>query len=59
MVKLSEIIGEDQVNKALKNFLLHNQYPKKPTSLDLLKEFYKVSSNEKVKKKVDVLLRSK
>ena len=59
MVKLSEIIGEDQVNKALKNFLLHNQYPKKPTSLDLMKEFYKVSPNEKVKKKIDVLFRSK
>jgi len=59
MVKLSEIIGEDQVNKALKNFLLQNQYPKKPTSLDLLKEFYTVSPNEKVKKKVDVLFRSK
>jgi ABC-2 type transport system permease protein len=59
MVKLSEIIGEDRVNKALKNFLLHNQYPKKPTSLDLLKEFYKVSPNEKVKKKIDVLFRSK
>lgn len=59
MVKLSEIIGEDKVNAALKNFLLHNQYPKKPTSLDLLKEFYKVSPNEKIKKKVDILFRSK
>ena len=59
MVKLSEIIGEDKVNTALKNFLLHNQYPKKPTTLDLLKEFYKVSPNEKVKKKVDILFRSK
>ncbi|KFC19646.1 ABC transporter permease/M1 family aminopeptidase [Chryseobacterium sp. FH1] len=59
MVKLSETIGEDQVNKALKNFLLHNQYPKKPTTLDLIKEFYKVSPNEAVKRKVDVLFRSK
>lgn len=59
MVKLSEIIGEDQVNKALKNFLLHNQYPKKPATLDLIKEFYKVSPNENVKKKVDILFRSK
>lgn len=50
MVKLSELIGEDKVNTALKNFLLHNQYPKKPTSLDLLQEFYKVSPDEKVKK---------
>lgn len=59
MAKLSEIIGEDQVNIALKNFLLHNHYPKKPTTLDLLKEFYKVSPNEPVKRKVDILFRSK
>ncbi|MDQ0593615.1 ABC-2 type transport system permease protein [Chryseobacterium ginsenosidimutans] len=59
MVKLCDLIGEDKVNKALRNFLLHNQYPKKPTSLDLLKEFYKVSPNETVKRKIDVLFRSK
>ena len=59
MVKLSDLIGEDKVNAALKAFLLHNQYPKKPTSLDLLKEFYKVSPNEEVRKKVDILFRSK
>jgi len=59
MVKLSELIGEDKVNAALHSFLLHNQYPKKPTTLDLLKEFYKVSPNENVKKKVDILFRSK
>lgn len=58
MVKLSELIGEDKVNTALHNFILHNQYPKKPTSLDLIKEFYKVSPNEEVKKKVDILFRS-
>ncbi|WP_244428687.1 M1 family aminopeptidase [Flavobacterium sp. B17] len=52
MVKLSELIGENNVNTALKNFLLHNQYPKKPTSLDLLREFYKVTSNEEVRKKI-------
>lgn len=43
MVKLSELIGEDRVNLALRNFLIHNQYPKKPSTPDLLKEFYKVS----------------
>jgi len=59
MVKLSELIGEDKVNTALKAFLLHNQYPKKPTTMDLLKEFYKVRPNEDVKKKIDVLFRSK
>ncbi|WP_312769242.1 M1 family aminopeptidase [Epilithonimonas sp.] len=52
MVKLSELIGEDKVNAALKSFLLHNQYPKKPTTLDLLKEFYKVSPNDEVRKKI-------
>lgn len=59
MVKLSELIGEDHVNRALKSFLLHNQYPKKPTTPDLLREFYKVSPDEKVRKKIDSLFRSK
>jgi ABC-2 type transport system permease protein len=59
MVKLSELIGEDKVNIALKNFLLHNQYPKKPTSLDLMKEFYEVSPDETVKRKIDILFKSK
>lgn len=59
MVKLSELIGENKVNTALHSFLLHNQYPKKPTSLDLLKEFYKVNPNKEVKKKVNILFRSK
>lgn len=52
MVKLSELIGEDKVNAALKSFLLHNQYPKKPTTLDLLEEFYKVSPNDEAMKKI-------
>ncbi|AKK73517.1 aminopeptidase N [Chryseobacterium gallinarum] len=43
MVKLSELIGEEKVNLALRNFLSNNRYPKKPGSLDLLKEFYHVS----------------
>ncbi len=43
MVKLSELIGEEKVNLALRNFLNHNAYPKKPSSLDLLAEFYGVS----------------
>ncbi len=43
MVKLSELIGEDRVNLALRNFLVNNSYPKKPSSTDLLEEFYKVS----------------
>jgi hypothetical protein len=55
MVKLSELIGENQVNLALKNFLLNNQYPKKPMALDLLNEFYRVSPNENVKSQIDKL----
>ncbi|GAA4154297.1 hypothetical protein GCM10022217_11150 [Chryseobacterium ginsenosidimutans] len=59
MVKLSELMGEDKVNTALHNFLLHNRYPKKPTTLDLLKEFYKVSPDKKVNNKVDILFKAK
>lgn len=47
MVKLSELIGEGKVNLALRNFLNHNAYPKKPSALDLLEEFYKVSPDRK------------
>ena len=57
MVELSELIGENQINLALKNFLLNNQYPKKPTSLDLLKELYKVAPNDSIKSKIDELFK--
>lgn len=57
MVKLSELIGEHKVNIALKNFLLNNQYPKKPTTLDLLNELYKVVQNEEVKSEIDSLVK--
>ena len=59
MVELSELIGEDKVNLALRNFLINNKYPKKPTSLDLLDEFYRVLPNENVKPKVDSLFKTK
>ncbi|PZU04503.1 MAG: aminopeptidase, partial [Chryseobacterium sp.] len=55
MVQLSELIGEEKVNTALKNFLQNNRYPKKPTTLDLLKEFYKVAPGEQIKKKINGL----
>ncbi|KGL62760.1 ABC transporter permease/M1 family aminopeptidase [Polaribacter sp. Hel1_85] len=58
MVKLSNLIGEDQVNKALKNFLINNAYPKKSTSLDLLDEIYKVSIDENSRAKIDKLFKS-
>jgi len=58
MVKLNELIGEDKVNAALKNFLQNNQYPKKPTSLDLLNEFYKISPDAATKKKINALFKT-
>lgn len=58
MVKLTELIGEDNVNTALKNFLLNNQYPKKPTTLDLLEEFYKVEPDQNAKSKIDELFKT-
>jgi ABC-2 type transport system permease protein len=59
MVKLSELLGEDQLNAALSKFLMHNRYPKKPSSLDLLKELYRINPNEAVKKQIDILVKSK
>ncbi len=58
MVKLSDLIGEERVNTALKNFLKNNQYPKKPGSLDLLNEFYKVSPDLNIRKQIDRLFRT-
>lgn len=58
MVKLSELLGEEKVNLALKRFLQNNRYPKKPTTLDLLREFYTMAPNEHVKKKIDMLFKT-
>ncbi|MDM1553127.1 aminopeptidase [Chryseobacterium indologenes] len=58
IVKLSDLIGEDKVNTALKAFLSNNQYPKKPNSLDLLREFYKVSPNDALRKQIDGLFKN-
>ncbi|RXR19155.1 aminopeptidase [Flavobacterium amnicola] len=47
MYKLSELIGEDKVNKALRSFLNTNRYPNmKPSSTDFLKEVYQVSDTK-------------
>lgn len=44
MYQLSELISEDKVNLALKNFLSKHKYPAtKPISTDFLEEVYKVS----------------
>ncbi|MCB0537941.1 MAG: aminopeptidase [Bacteroidetes bacterium] len=57
MVELSKLIGEDKVNQALKNFLNNNRYPKKPTSLDLLNEFYKVTLDSNLKLQIEALFK--
>ncbi|WP_417197431.1 M1 family aminopeptidase [Bizionia sp.] len=57
MVKLSELIGEAKLNEALRSFLNNNKYPKKPSSLDLLNEFYKVAPDEFVKSEIDKLFK--
>ncbi|WOD43571.1 M1 family aminopeptidase [Hwangdonia lutea] len=59
MVKFSELIGEDKVNEALQDFLLHHKYPKKPTTLDLLEEFYKVAPNDSIISEIDNLFKIK
>lgn len=44
MVDLSELIGEDKVNEALRNFLRLHKYPNaRPLSTDLVNEILKVS----------------
>ena len=51
MYKLSELIGENQVNLALRNFLSQHKYPNpKPISTDFLNEIYKVANPEFHKK---------
>ncbi|WPO89831.1 M1 family aminopeptidase [Chryseobacterium sp. HR92] len=58
MVELSNLIGEDKVNTALKSFLNNNQYPRKPTSLDLINEFYRVSPDISTRKQIDRLFKT-
>lgn len=58
MVQLSNLIGEDKVNLALKNFLNNNQYPKKPGSLDLINEFYNVAPDISTRKQIDRLFKT-
>jgi ABC-2 type transport system permease protein len=44
MYQLSELIGEEKVNLALKNFLAKNKYPNpKPITTDFLRELYLVT----------------
>ena len=44
MYQLSELIGEEKVNLALKNFLMKNKYPNpKPITTDFLREVYLVT----------------
>ncbi|MDR3022634.1 M1 family aminopeptidase [Chryseobacterium sp.] len=58
MVELSNLIGEENVNTALKSFLNNNQYPKKPSSPDLINEFYKVTPDPSTRKQIDRLFKT-
>ena len=49
MHALIDLLGEEGINQALKSLLTHYGYPKKPTSLDLLNEFYKVAETNNIK----------
>lgn len=47
MYQLSEMIGEDRLNMALRNFLNKNKFPNpKPISTDFLNELYLVTDKE-------------
>lgn len=48
MHALLDLLGEEKLNQALRSLIANQKYPKKPTSLDLLNEFYKVADNEDV-----------
>ncbi len=45
MTALRDLIGEEKVNLALRNLLAKHRYPKRPTSLDVLNEYYLVSDS--------------
>jgi len=44
MHALLDLLGEEKINRALRGLLSNHGYPKKPTSLDLLNEFYLVAN---------------
>jgi hypothetical protein len=48
MAALSDLIGRGKLNHALRGFLEKNGYPNKPTSEQLLMEFYSVATPEKI-----------
>ncbi|KGD66893.1 M1 family aminopeptidase [Flavobacterium aquatile] len=57
MYKLSELLGEEKVNLALRNFLNKHKYPNpKPISTDFLEEVYRVA-DKKQHKEIDILFK--
>lgn len=56
MHALLDLLGESKINQALHRLLNNYGYPKKPTSLDLLNEFYLVA-NESQKVMIDDLFK--
>lgn len=53
-VKVSELIGEKNLNTAIKNFIQDFSFPSKPTSLDLLNEILELTPN-RLKEEVESL----
>ncbi len=45
MTALKDLIGEEKINHALRNLLEKHRHPNRPTSLDLLKEYYSVADS--------------
>ena len=56
MHALLDLLGEEKINQALRGLLKKHGYPKKPTSLDLLNEFYLVA-NDRQKVMIDDLFK--
>nr|WP_315486876.1 M1 family aminopeptidase [uncultured Undibacterium sp.] len=48
MYALMNLIGEEKINQALRNLLRDFSYPRKPTSLDLLNELYKLADKSQI-----------
>lgn len=58
MYRLSELIGEANVNMALRKFLANNKYPHpKPTTMDFMKELFDVAP-EKYHKTIEAMFMS-
>jgi len=48
MHALTDILGEEKINHALKYLLVNKGYPNKPTSIDLLSAFYQQANDQQI-----------